>query len=245
MASSSRGVNSVGYGLVNRIHRAEQVGEVVGAVVIAVDGLPEQRDFAGTRRGELRHLADDVGEPPAPLGAARVRNDAERTAVVAAALYRNEGGRTRLTHRRHVLVVLPVAEGGVAHAAARPGQADQVGQVAVGIGADHEIHPRHPLEQRRPEPLRHAADYSQHVARPLVPLELAHAPDHPLLGVVTHRAGVHQHHVGLRRVVGALVARPAEEPEHELRVGDVHLAAVGLDVDPFHRCKNTPVTAGP
>ena len=68
----------------------------------------------------------------------------------------------------------------------------------------------------------------------LVALQLAHAADDPLLGVVAHRAGVDQHHVGLGRIVRAHVALAPEDAEHELGVGDVHLAAVGFDVDAFH-----------
>jgi hypothetical protein len=64
-------------------------------------------------------------------------------------------------------------------------------------------------------------------------LQLAHAPDHPLLGVVADGTGVHQHHVGVHRLVGADVALPTQEPEHQLGVGHVHLAAVGLDVHPL------------
>ena len=71
----------------------------------------------------------------------------------------------------------------------------------------------------------------EHRAWSLVPLQLPHAPDHSLLRVVPHGAGVDQHHVGPRRLVHAYVAFPAQHAEEELRVGHVHLAAVGLDVE--------------
>ena len=67
-----------------------------------------------------------------------------------------------------------------------------------------------------------------------MPLQLAHAADDPLLGVVPHRAGVDQHDIGLGRIVRAHVAFAPEHAEHELGVGHVHLAAVGLDVDALH-----------
>jgi hypothetical protein len=76
-------------------------------------------------------------------------------------------------------------------------------------------------------------------------MQLAHAADHPLLGVLTHRAGVHQHDVGLGRIVGASVARAAEDTEHQLGVGHVHLAAVGLDIDALAHAQRYPVRGGP
>jgi hypothetical protein len=36
-----------------------------------------------------------------------------------------------------------------------------------------------------------------------------------------------------------MIAVLAEHPEHGLGVGDVHLAAVGFDVDALHNCKVT------
>ena len=97
--------------------------------------------------------------------------------------------------------------------------------------AHDDVHPRHPLEQRRSESLGHATHHAQHITDPLVPLQLPHPSDHPLLRVVPDSAGVHQHHVGLCRLIGADVPLPAEQPEEELRIGHVHLAAVGFDVD--------------
>ena len=70
-------------------------------------------------------------------------------------------------------------------------------------------------------------------------------PDHPLFRIVPDRAGVHEHHVGVIGRVDALVAFAREHAEHELGVGDVHLAAVGLDVDALgHRGKDTPPADG-
>ena len=114
------------------------------------------------------------------------------------------------------------------------GEADELGQVAVRVRADDQVDLGDALEQHGAEPLRHAADHAEHVAGPLVALQLAHAADHPLLGVVPHGAGVDQHDVGVGRIVGAHVALAAQDAEHELGVRHVHLAAVGLDVDALH-----------
>ena len=114
------------------------------------------------------------------------------------------------------------------------GAADELRKVAIGVRPDDQVDLRDALEQHGAETLRHAADHAEHVPGTLVALQLAHPADDPLLGVVAHCAGVHQHHVGLGRVLRAHVALAAEDAEHELGVRHVHLAAVGFDVDAFH-----------
>src|SRR2546426_9342542 len=43
------------------------------------------------------------------------------------------------------------------------------------VGADHQVHLRHALEQPGPEPLGHASHDAEHPARPLEGLQLAQA----------------------------------------------------------------------
>jgi len=218
----------------HRADRAQQVGEVVPAVRVAVDRLTKQRDLRRAARREALDLAHHVTQLAAPLGATRHRNDAEGAPIIAATLDRHERRHRGGAHRRDVLVVLPALEldlGG-ALAPARPG--DQLGQPAVAVGPDDQVHLRHTREQPLPEALRHAADHAEHVARSLVLLQLAEAREHALLGVIAHRAGVHEQHVRLGGVVGADIPLPTQDAEHQLGVRDVHLAAVGLDVDARH-----------
>ncbi len=223
---------------IHRPHAPKQVGEVVRAVVIAVDGLAQQRHLGRAILRELPYLRHHVIQLAAPLRAARVRNDAERALVIAAALHRHEAGRRCVAHRRDVLVVLPRPEFGVGDPVPGGRLRQQHRKVAVAIRPDHQVHPRRLLQQRRPEALRHAAHHAEDVALPLEPLQFAHPARDPLLGVVPHRAGVHQHHVGVVGRVHLLVTVAREHAEHELGVGHVHLAAVGLDVDALgHREK--------
>src|SRR5262245_21714929 len=110
------------------VHRADgpqQIGVVVLPVVVRVDRLPEQGDLAGAAGRQLADLAHDLAEAAAPLGPAGLGHDAERAAVIAAALYRDERGRALLPHRWDVLVVLPLPELYVAEPLSRSGQADQ------------------------------------------------------------------------------------------------------------------------
>ena len=156
----------------------------------------------------LLHQAGDfprhVVQPAAPLGPSGLRNDAEGAAVVAAALYRDECGWSLFPHCRNVLVVLPGAEFGVADSVTAAGEADELRQVTVGVGPHDQIYLRSLSEKGGPEPLRHAADHTEHPAAPLVALQLANPADDPLLGVVAHGAGVDQHDV---RVLGTFDAQ--------------------------------------
>ena len=251
MASMTRGVKSVGYGTgepdapdpAYPAHGAEQVAEILPAVQIAVDGLPQERDLRGPPCGQPLDFRYDVRQTAAPLRPARVRDNAEGALVIAAPLNRHEGGRAGFADRRDVLVMLPGTELGVMHPVAAARLADQFRQVAVGIRPRHEIHPGHPRKQVRPEPLRHAAHHAQHRSLALVPLELPYPADDALLRVIPHRAGVHQHHVGVLRALGADESLPAEEAEHELGIRHVHLAAVGFEVDALRHRLMRPVRA--
>ena len=141
--------------------------------------------------------------------------------------------------------MLPLPELDVADPLSRSGQADERGEIPIGVGADHEVHPRDLLEQSRTQPLGHAAHHAEDVAGTLVPLKLAHPPDYPLLGIVADGAGVDQHDVRVARILGADIPLAPEETEHQLGIGHVHLAAVGLDVDPFgHGQKIAQAAAG-
>jgi hypothetical protein len=64
--------------------------------------------------------------------------------------------------------------------------------------------------------LGHAANNTENTACPLIPLELAYSPDHPLLGVVPHSTGVHQHDISPFRMGGTGVPLLKEHAEHEL-----------------------------
>jgi len=64
--------------------------------------------------------------------------------------------------------------------------------------------------------------------------QLGQPPEHARLGVLADRTGVEEDHVGGLGRVRALIAVGGQMTEHELRVGQVHLAAIGLDVDARH-----------
>jgi hypothetical protein len=162
------------------------------AVVIAVDRLSKQRDLGGALIREARHLANHVGQLATPLRSARHRNDAERAPIIAAALHGHEGGDGIGAHRRDILVMLPALEVDVGGALAVARSRDQLRQPAIPIRADDEIHLGHELEEFGPQPLRHTADDTEHVARTLEALQFPHAAQHPLLRMIPDGTGVDQ-----------------------------------------------------
>jgi len=205
------------------------------AVVITVDCLAKQRDLGGSARGESSDFADHVGEFAAALRAPRHRNNAERALIIAAALHRHECRDCIVAHGGHVFVVLPFLERDFGGPLTVARASDQLRQATVAIRPDDEVHLRNALEQLGTEPLGHAADDAEHVAWPLVALQLAHAAEYALLGVVPDGAGVHEQHIGQGGIVRAHVSLASQDAEHQLGIRDVHLAAVGLDVDARHR----------
>lgn len=85
--------------------------------------------------------------------------------------------------------------------------------------------------------LGHAAGNPQHDAptvRPVLRLVLrqrARPAAHALYRPLAYGAGVDQDDVRARWIQRALVARLLQKPEHHFGVGDIHLAAVGFNVD--------------
>jgi hypothetical protein len=130
--------------------------------------------------------------------------------------------------------MLPGTELSVAYALASVGQPDKLGEMPIPIRTYYQIDPRNFSEQRGTQPLRHASHHAEYPTGPLVPLKLPYSSDDPLLRIVADGTGVHQHDVCVLRILGPHVALAAENSEHQLGVGHIHLATIGLDVDALH-----------
>src|SRR5215213_1517442 len=99
-------------------------------------------------------------------------DDAEGAAVIAAALYRDEGRRRIFPLSRHIFVMFPGSEFGVARTVTLLSLTEQLGKVSVPVRPDDQIHPGDLCQQRRTEPLCHTADHPQNRADPFVALQL-------------------------------------------------------------------------
>ena len=219
----------------NRAHGAQEIGEIVLAVVVGVHRLPEQHDLTHAIGDHVADLANHVGQTPAAFRAARVRYDAVGAAVIAATLHGDPRLDAIEALRREVLVVLLEVEVRRDGALAAARAFHQRGKGAVSVRTDHQAHMLRLLQQLRAESLRHAPRDADDAAALHVTFELAEPADHALFGVIANGAGVDKDDVGAFRTVDRRVAFGRELPEHQLGVAHVHLAAVRLYVDgPLH-----------
>src|SRR5690606_1269537 len=142
-----------------RAHRPEQVGEqrphphvLAGppagqgeVAAVAVDVLPEQRDFGDALGGEGPHLVDDVVEGTADLAAPHRGDDAEGAVVVAADLDGDPGGVRDLAPggqrggERLVVVGDGLLEDLDDRAAGGPLLGHQLGGPPDVVGAEHDV----------------------------------------------------------------------------------------------------------
>src|SRR5271166_6182957 len=81
--------------------------------------------------------------------------------------------------------------------------------------------------------LRHASEQAdlKFGCASLQSRQFANALEDALFGVITDRAGVEQNHVGIAGALGFGESSFAQDSTYELRVGDIHLASVSLNVD--------------
>jgi hypothetical protein len=217
---------------------AQQVAEAHVLVAVRVHRLAEELDLLVAGLGHGARLAQDLARRRPALAPARVGHDAERAELVAAALDRDvpRHAPRHLAGGIEALVGLEAVQLRVVDGAAGARLLDVRHQTAVPVGADHEIHVGRPLADRALEVLGHAAGDAQDGPRAGVALalpvlgQLAGAREHALLGLLAHGAGVEEDQVGARRILGPPVPGGVEQAQHHLGVGDVHLAAVRLDI---------------
>ena len=115
--------------------------------------------------------------------------------------------------------------------------ADHLGQAAVTVRPRDDVEERRLLHNRDAIMLRHASEQPELDLRPrlLKARELPQPVQHLLFGVLANRAGVEQHDVRIVDAVGSDVTGAAQDCAHRLRIGDIHLTAVGLQVNPRMR----------
>jgi hypothetical protein len=215
------------------------LGQRQGRVTEAVDGLAEEEHLAGAGPDEARDLVDDLARRPVALRAARVRDDAEAAALVAALHRRDERhdgrlrpagvdrGRPGEKPRRRRVELGPRERRRPRHLLGHEGR--QLRQV---VRADDQVHVPQARDELVPLLLREAAgDGDDDLgARSLERAERPHQAPELLLCLFAHAARVDDDDVGVLRRVDRSSARRAEDSLHPHRVVHVHLAAERLDV---------------
>ena len=203
---------------------------------VGVHVLPQKGDLLHPLVDQHPHLGEDVTRSPVGLLPAKLRNDAEGAGVVASDAHRHPGRVGRLAAARQV-----TRKGlkGLDHLHLRglldASPFEQRGKAADVVGAEDHIHPWSLPQDHVPVLLGHAAahrDLHPGMAR----LDGGHVPEvsvETVVGVLTHRAGVENHHVRPRAEnrLGGFLSTPQpgllQQSRDPLGVVDVHLAAVG------------------
>ena len=230
---------------------AERPGPSVRAfAVIGVDVLPNQRDLAHAVVGEPLHVVDDLRHRARDFRAARIGHHAEGAELVAAFLHGDECGnaaradRIRLRGGEEAELVLD-REFGLQRAAFALRARQQLRQMMIALRPDHDVHCRRAADDLRALGLRDAArDRDAHLA-PVARRLVLGDPQPPEFGVdlfgglLADMAGVEDHQV---RILGAGCLHKAlrrQRVHHALRIVDVHLAAIGLDMQLARRLHGT------
>ena len=109
---------------------------------------------------------------------------------------------------------------------------DKLRQAQVLVRSDHNVGPVIG-DEYVPEPLGHAPEYANNRTRAFRTEgpKRAQTAQRALLRVAAYRAGHHQQHVCFLLFRGLCKAGVGEHPAHHTGLIDVHLAAVGLDIE--------------
>ena len=202
---------------------------------VRVHVLAEQRHLAvSVRRQVLAFLQHRLHRPTA-FAAPGEGDHAEGAHVVAPAHDRNEGAHAVriVPHGKNVGIRLLAGEQHVdGRLSALARLVEQTGDVAVGVGPDHEIDKFLLFEQLVAQPLGHAAQHAEGESRleaALAGAQFLEPAAHFLLGVLADGARIEQYDVGGFFVVRQAVAGRPQDRGHDFGIRDVHLAAVRLE----------------
>ena len=207
---------------------------VVDVPLVGIDVLTQQGDLAVTRLEEFLGFPNDAFRVTAALSAAGEGHHTERTHVVTTPHDADERRHAAFVQsdRADLCVGLLAGEQDVDGFLASFHLIHQIGEVAVGIRAHHQIHELLLLQQLVPQALGHASQDAHHqtgVLR-LVAFEVDQSVADALFGVVSDGAGVEQHQVGVVGVTGGLIPCIGQDAGHDFAVAEIHLTAVALQV---------------
>ena len=111
---------------------------------------------------------------------------------------------------------------------------NQLRQRPIPIRANDKVDLGNTVQQAGPQALGHAADHTENASGTLMALQLSYPAVYALLGLVPNGTRVHQDDIGICRRIRHHVSVAAQQTQYQLGVGHIHLAAVGLHIDPFH-----------
>ena len=207
--------------------------------VIGVDVLAQEGDLARARRDQAPGLGQNRRSRPGLLGASGIGHDAEGAELVAALLDREiGGGALRPGFLGQVVELRFRGEAGVDDAglaARRLGH--QRSQAVIGLRTEDQIDLGRAAKDLLAFGLGDAAGHGDHHPAAafgpgrLEPAQAAELGKDLLAGLLADMAGVQDHEVRRLRRLRRAIAERRQDVRHPQGVVDVHLTAVGLDVE--------------
>ena len=199
---------------------------------VRVDILPQQGNFLITFGNKVGHFIQNTFHITAAFASACIRHDTVGAEVIASAHdgYKSGNVVAADTRRNHITVSLGRRKVYVDRFLAGLYRGNQLRQRQVSIRTDHQIDMM-VRNQIILHPFRHTAQYAynQGLLLFLQRVEKLQAVQNLLLRIVTDRAGIHKHCVGLFQRFGYRIARHLHHRSDHLTVRHVHLAAISLD----------------
>ena len=210
--------------------------------------MPKQGHFFHAAGNQFTDFGDNLLDGAAPLGSARLGDNAKCAVHVAPLHDRHERRRlswsdflmadrglrscfffdvddrkSRVVHR-----AIPFSLQGISHV---------IGNAVKFLRADDKIDMRQVFQQRASTRLRHATKETKNDVRSLAryATEHSHFTERLLVGHIPDTTRVQQHHVCLQLVFSGFVTTGNKRMRDLLRVAFVHLAAIGFNEKLGHR----------
>ena len=203
--------------------------------------LPQKRDLAHARIDKRAGLVQNPRHGARDFRPARVGHHAKRAELVASLLHAQKRRHAPCTNLRRVArgqaVELRFDRILRIDHRSRRAASHHVGQAMIGLRADHPIDHGRAADDLRALGLRHATRNADAHGTPFARALLLHHAQatefgiHLLGRLFADMAGVQDDEIGVLDAVGARVAGRAKAFGHAVPVIDVHLAAIGLDVN--------------
>ena len=216
-------------------HRQES-GEVnitiIPFVEIGIHILPKQCHLFETACLQVAEFVENALRLTAALTAACVRHNAVSAEVVATSHYRDKTAGTAAAQScgNDIAVSLGGRELHVYGFLSRFGSGNESGELKIAVWTCHEVH-----SVLIDEFVFHAFGHTPDDANDKAALTFAtqcvegvESCEDSLLGIVAHAAGVDEYCIGGIKTFGCSISRHLHHTCHNFAVGNVHLAAVGL-----------------
>ena len=219
---------------------AQEAAKIDLAIPVGVDGLAQIDDFFIPLVGKCANLVQQRRRGHTALPPADVGHDAEGTELVAAPHDRHPCSYPFPTCGRNIGIGFIPVEADGHQRLINTFLRQQGRQVTIGVRSQHQIKKGGFIEQGLPMMLGHAAGEPQDDTRlpGFMFHQITQSPDDALFRPLPNRASIQQDDIGAVRRRLRFVSVRLQQAQDELGVSDIHLTAVGFNIDAtcFHAC---------